>query len=90
MYKATRLSTVTDLVVERKLVLYRDRLQTCHNVERERKTWQLDRKCRLDPEDARDIARQRRLIRPPSMWSARAAATGSGQPIDLVRALVRA
>jgi hypothetical protein len=85
IYKTTRF---TDLVVQRRVRLYGDRLQTQHDSgsgDAPEKTWQLDRACRLDPESADDIARATRTIRPPGTWTVTAAATAKGTPIDLVR-----
>jgi hypothetical protein len=85
IYKSTRF---TDLVVQRRVRLYGDRIQTQHegsSGDAPEKTWQLDRSCRLEPESAEDIARSARLIRPPGTWTVTAAATAKGTPIDLVR-----
>lgn len=85
LYKTARF---TDLVVQRRVRLYPDRLQTQHpggpddGVE---KVWALDRGCRLDPELPDDIQKQQRVIRPPGTWTVTAAATAKGQPIELVR-----
>lgn len=82
IYKTTRL---TDMVVRRRLQLYKDRLQTLHDsADRDKKTWMLDRGCKIEPDSAHDIQVQRRVIRPPRTWTVTATVTGQGQPIDLV------
>jgi hypothetical protein len=89
VYKTTRF---TDVVVPRRVRLYGDRLQTQHSDGGDaggagsEKTWTLDRSCRLEPENAEDITRQQRTVRPPGTWTVTAAATAKGQALDLVRA----
>ncbi|KAI8473368.1 MAG: hypothetical protein J3K34DRAFT_375550, partial [Monoraphidium minutum] len=85
VYKSTRF---TDVVVQRRVRLFRDRLQTQHSggpdaAAAAEKSWALDRACRLEPESADDIPRQTRVVRPPGTWTVTAAATAKGQPIEL-------
>ena len=89
LYKTTRF---TDLVVQRRVRLYADRLQTQHSGgpdDATEKSWMLDRGCKLDPESAEDIQKQQRVIRPPGTWTVTAAATAKGLPIELVRRRTR-
>lgn len=81
-YKTTRF---TDLVVQRRVRLYPDRLQTQHDGpgDSAEKTWVLDRSCKLEPESADDLQRQQRAVRPPGTWTVTAAATAKGHPIEL-------
>lgn len=86
VYKQTRL---LDLVVRRRLRLCQRRLETFHDLQRDpndKKTWFLDRACRLEPERAEDIPLQRKLLRPPGKWTVTATVTGQGQPVQLVSA----
>ena len=87
VFKAT---TNGDLVVCRMIHLYGDdgKFVTFHDWEKDpsrRKTWYLDRRCVLSPENAADISDQpqRKLERQPGTWTITATATGSGREVKL-------
>ena len=87
IYKAT---TNGDLVVHRMIHLYSDdgKFQTFHDFNkdpRNKKSWYLDRRCVLSPENAADISDQpqRKLERERGTWTITATATGSGREVNL-------
>eukprot|EP00878_Enallax_costatus_P027160 GHUV01029215.1.p1 GENE.GHUV01029215.1~~GHUV01029215.1.p1 ORF type:complete len:184 (+),score=15.22 GHUV01029215.1:178-729(+) len=89
-YKATRLS---EIVCKRTVTLFKDRFTTAHQDLSGEKCWYLDRSCKLEPEYVEEIlVPEKRSVRPPGAWTVTAklgTVTGSGQSIELVRALAR-
>ena len=83
VYKSTRF---TELVVKRRLKLYRDRLATYHSTGKDsgEKGWQLDRGCKLEPEYVDELTKCRRTVRPPRTWTVTATVRGQGEVVNLV------
>jgi hypothetical protein len=82
-YKSTRF---TDLVVKRRLKLYRDRVATYHLTGKDsgEKAWQLDRGCKLEPEYVDELVKCKRTVRPPRTWTVTATVRGQGEVVNLV------
>ena len=87
VYKATR--TSDDLFVKRCISLKGNKFVTAHDeaLQRDAKTYYLDRKCELEPPSAEDIdpVPQNKIERPHGQWSITALASGEGKQLQLVR-----
>ncbi len=87
VYKSTRVLGLSDLVVRRRLRLFRDRITTFHDFNKDpadQKSWILDRSCKLEPENADELAPARKFVRPPGTWTVTASVMGAAMPVDLV------
>ena len=85
IYKAC---TNSELVVSRKLKLYRSKFTTFHDFEKDpdnKKSWYLDRKCELSPKTVDALVTSKKLVRPHGTWTITATVTGVGSSVNLVR-----
>ena len=86
VYKATR--TSEDLFVKRFINIQGSKFVTAHDeaLQRDHKSYYLDRTCTLEPELATDIdpVPQSKRERPHGQWSITALASGEGKELQLV------
>lgn len=88
-YKGTKLGS--DVVVKRRVVLFRDRLRTFHDPDgktpNDYKTWHLDHNCELLPRTTAELKETKRGIRPRGTWAITAAIQGVQETVDVVSAM---